>query len=125
MSTAKPLMEMPEWDALWAAQQKPDAGRALIFKYSPTCSISQRVERGYNAWLQTVPADTPLQIFKVNVINQRPIARKISADVGVQHESPQVYLLGPNGKVLWHQSHMEITPEALVKETGAGKAMEA
>ena len=122
MKTVTPLMQMNDWDNLFAAQKKPDAPKTLIFKKSPTCSISLRVEDGFNEWVKTLPDDAPLNVYTVNVINQRPIARKISEDVNIKHESPQVYYFGPNGQVLWHNSHMAITPESLAQATGLGKA---
>ena len=122
MATVTPMMQMPEWDQLLASQKSPNAGQTLIFKKSPTCSISLRVENGFNEWVQSLPDTVPLKIYTVNVINQRPIARKISEDLAIKHESPQAYLLGPNGHVLWHSSHMDISPESLVKATGLGKA---
>lgn len=49
---------------------------------------------------------------EVRVIEERPVSLNLAARVGVQHESPQALLI-VDGKAVWHESHREITLEAL------------
>ncbi|HSB70340.1 MAG TPA: monothiol bacilliredoxin BrxC family protein [Candidatus Methylomirabilis sp.] len=54
-------------------------------------------------------------VFLVDVLSQRPLSRRIAADLGIRHESPQAILLRA-GRPLWHASHYDVTADALAKE---------
>ncbi|MCW8133613.1 MAG: DUF2847 family protein [Planctomycetota bacterium] len=110
------LKDLPQWESLWKAQQaggKP----LLIFKKSPICPTSHHVESTFNAWLAALDQGVlaKLNLALVDVVNQRPVARKIADDTGVRHESPQALLIAPGGKVLWHASHGDVDEESLDK----------
>jgi len=117
MPASRELKELAEWDDLWKRQGGADAGRLLIFKKSPICPVSSMAERGFRACLAGLPEG--VTVVEVDVVNRRPISQKIAADTGVRHESPQALLLGPGGKVLWHDSHEGITCESLEAAAGA------
>lgn len=117
MPHARPLKDEPEWDALWAAQKNTAAARLLIFKKSPICPTSHWVEDAFNKFVSVLggPQVQSLDIVVVDVVNQRPLSRKIAADTGVTHQSPQALLIAPGGKVTWHASHGDVDEEALAK----------
>jgi len=120
MPAVTALMDLPQWEKLWIEQQAAAAKPLLIFKKSPICPTSHHVERTFNTWLKTLDqaVAAKLNIMLVDVVNQRPVARKIAEDTCVRHESPQALLLAPGGKVLWHASHGDVDEEALTAATG-------
>jgi bacillithiol system protein YtxJ len=86
-----------------------EAQRFLLFKHSPSCPISGRAFREYEAYAGAHP-DVPTAW--VHVVDERPLARDASARTGVPHESPQVLLL-ESGRATWNASHGGITRESL------------
>jgi bacillithiol system protein YtxJ len=116
----QPLDSLPAWEGLWAAQAAADAPPALIFKRSPTCPISLGAEEAFDRFAASLPTDTPLRLYRVDVIAARPVSQRIAADTGVKHESPQALLLGPGRKVLWHASHRAVDEQALEKAVRGG-----
>lgn len=121
MPATTALTELAQWEKLWLEQKQAGARPLLIFKKSPICPTSHHVERTFNTWLAGLdPAATSkLNVVLVDVVNQRPVSRKIAEDVGVRHESPQALLLAPGGKVLWHASHGDVDEESLSKAVAA------
>lgn len=116
MPSIPALADLPQWETLWKAQQaggKP----LLIFKKSPICPTSHHVERSFMTWLAALDKNiaAKLNMVLVDVVNQRPVSRKIADDTGVRHESPQALLIAPGGKVLWHASHGDVDEESLDK----------
>jgi bacillithiol system protein YtxJ len=88
-----------------AVQQAP---RILLFKHSPACPISAMAREEYDTWRSRHEVDT---LF-VDVIAERPTARGIAGECGVQHQSPQAILFVA-GRPAWHASHEAITADAL------------
>ncbi|MBI3829564.1 MAG: bacillithiol system redox-active protein YtxJ [Planctomycetes bacterium] len=117
MPATTTLTDLAQWEKLWREQQQPGSRPLLIFKKSPICPTSHHVERTFNAWLGGLApaAAAKLNVVLVDVVNQRPVSRKIAEDVGVVHQSPQALLLAPGGKVLWHASHGDVDEEALTR----------
>jgi bacillithiol system protein YtxJ len=85
----------------------------LIFKYSPVCPISSMVEGDLSAWLSALPDDYNLKCLKLNVIEAKEVSLKISADLNIKHQSPQVIWLTGDLKVKWHGSHYDINKSKL------------
>lgn len=77
----------------------------LIFKHSTTCSISamalSRMERNWSDQLGVKP-------YFLDLLEYRPISRKIENEFGIEHESPQVLLIR-NGECIYDASHMAIS----------------
>lgn len=80
----------------------------LVFKKSPTCPVSHHAEANFRKWLKNVPADREVQVVEIDVIADRALARGITAELGVQHESPQA-LWFAHGVLAWHDSHDRLT----------------
>jgi bacillithiol system protein YtxJ len=83
--------------------------RVLLFKHSPTCSISQAARAEYDAF-RAGHDDVPT-LF-VDVVADRAAARGIAAHCSIVHESPQAILF-QQGRPTWHASHHAITAAAL------------
>ena len=84
----------------------------LIMKLSPICPISHGAEDNYRTWLAGISDDTALKTIELDVIEQRPLARGLTAELDIKHESPQA-LVFKNGELVWHDSHQAISAEAL------------
>lgn len=81
----------------------------VIFKHSPTCSISLSVKREYDAFVAAHP-EVPTRV--VIVQTDRPLSNALEEITAIRHESPQA-IVARNGRVLWHASHRRITASAL------------
>lgn len=85
-------------------------GTGFIFKHSSRCSISSMMRPMFMDWLEAQGDD--VQAFEIGVVEYRPVSNLVAQRLGVTHESPQAILV-KNGKAVWNDSHLRITPEAL------------
>lgn len=85
--------------------------KVLLFKHSTTCSISAGAYREVKAFQKDHP-DTELYINLV--IEDRPLARKIASDIGVEHASPQAIVF-KDGKPVWNASHGDVYEEHIAE----------
>ncbi len=83
-----------------------------VFKRSPTCPISHRAEALFEEWLAS--EERPFGYAYIDVIEQRTLARGLTEELGITHQSPQV-LLFEKGELVWHESHMQIHLASLTK----------
>ena len=81
-----------------------------VFKHSDTCSISQmaysRIQRNWKF------NETELPFYLIEVKKNRPISNLISAELNIQHESPQLFLI-KNGVCIYNESHGSINVKDL------------
>ncbi|HXP89624.1 MAG TPA: monothiol bacilliredoxin BrxC family protein [Fibrobacteria bacterium] len=93
------IRTLEEMDALLAG---PDP--VLLFKYSPTCGISQVAQEAWEAF-----QDGPRTVLlaQCDVLEAKPAARGISELIHVAHQSPQVLAL-LDGRCIAHASHYSI-----------------
>ena len=100
----------------------------VIFKHSETCGISARAhtemlklaEQRADASSETPSTKTPIGIVSIQAA--RDVSNEIEARTGVEHESPQVFVL-LDGKVLWTASHGAVRAEAIgaaVRQAASG-----
>ena len=82
----------------------------LVFKRSPICPVSFRAEGQLEAWVEALDAHAEVALAIVDVLNQRPLARGLTAELDVRHESPQALWLVA-GQLAWHGSHDDLTQE--------------
>jgi bacillithiol system protein YtxJ len=82
----------------------------LVFKRSPICPVSHRAEGELDSFLRTLAPTDELALARIDVIAERPLARGLTDELGVQHESPQA-LWFARGQLAWHGSHGELTRE--------------
>ena len=83
----------------------------VIFKHSTRCSISSmakgRLERSI------VPENT--DFYFLDLIANRGISSKISADFKVFHESPQILVI-KNGECVYDESHGSISMDEIEEQ---------
>jgi len=94
--------------ALSAIRAASREGPVLVFKQSPICAASHRAESELARWAAALPDDVALELALVDVIAERGLARGLTAELGVRHESPQA-LWFLDGELAWHGSHGALT----------------
>lgn len=84
----------------------------LVFKHSTTCPVSAHAYGEFTAFNKSIES------YLVKVIENRAISNEISKDLGIQHESPQAFVIA-NSDVVWNASHWKITKKELDKVTAS------
>ena len=107
------LKEKEEWEDIISDNSRNT--ELIIFKHSPICHISHSVATALDDWSASLDGKNDLRILKVNVIDSKPLSEKISKDLNIWHQSPQIIWLDKNRNVKHHASHFEITEEKLNK----------
>lgn len=82
----------------------------LVFKKSPICAVSFAAEGQLEHWLATLGEADDLALARVDVLAQKPLARGLTAELGIAHASPQA-LWFEGGELVWHGSHHLLTAE--------------
>lgn len=109
MATYTEITTLPEWEnVLQKSKEKP----ILLFKHSTTCPVSAAAYREFTSFESDVDA------YLVKVIESRPVSNEIESNLGVQHQSPQIFIVS-NEEPIWHASHWNIT------ETKIGQALQS
>lgn len=106
LATVQQITTVDEWRKVQA-----DSCLSLVFKHSTTCPISAGAHDEFLRWAAGLPEER-VHLYRVHVIEDRPLSQRIAADTGVTHQSPQALLMR-SGKVLWHASHYAITEPLL------------
>ncbi|MCZ6918561.1 MAG: bacillithiol system redox-active protein YtxJ [Gemmatimonadetes bacterium] len=101
-----PIRPLSDRDELDQALLAPIA---VLYKYSPICSVSAWIGREVGRFASDHP-DTP--VYAIDVIRQRDLSNWIADEFGVRHESPQAFVVR-NGRPTWNASHSGITADAL------------
>jgi bacillithiol system protein YtxJ len=102
------LLRQDEFDSvLLESHDRP----VLIFKHSTRCIISTMVMRSLEAQADRLNPLGPW--YYLDLIAHRDYSNLIAQELGINHESPQLIILH-SGKVIWHDSHQGITPEAVM-----------
>lgn len=109
------IREIATEEEMRALLEESSARKVVLFKYSPTCSISLTVQEKWDAWAETAPEG--LILAQVDVIGARPAARGITTWLDILHQSPQALVL-EGGKCLKQASHYTIDAKWL--DTYAG-----
>jgi len=89
--------------------------RFLLFKHSPTCGVSRRVFKDYEAFAAAHPE---VPTAWVDVLALRADVRDLARRIEIRHESPQAYWIVA-GAVVWHASHFDLTRATLETATVA------
>ena len=85
----------------------------LIYKHSYRCSTCMFAKNRIEEIAERIKEQADLHF--VDVVNSRPISNRIAEKLDVRHESPQL-LLVHQGEAVWHESHGQITSEAIFAE---------
>lgn len=111
MSTSRhiDLPANPE-DAATLLREASQQSDVVVFKKSPICPVSTRAEFEFRSWLKSLPEDSEIRVAEIDVIAEKPLARGLTAALGIQHQSPQA-LWFRAGEVAWHESHSAITKD--------------
>lgn len=101
------------WEKLTSAEQldqlKADSKekKAIIFKHSTRCSISQMaLDRLERSWDDSAMENKVTPYF-LDLIQHRDISAAIADKFGIAHESPQLLVID-QGECSYHASHMGI-----------------
>ncbi|MEM6673025.1 MAG: monothiol bacilliredoxin BrxC family protein [Planctomycetota bacterium] len=95
-------------EAAAALRDASSTSDVVVFKKSPICPVSTRAEFEFKSWLSELGDDDPVRIAWIDVIAEKPLARGLTAALGVEHQSPQA-LWFSNGELAWHDSHGALT----------------
>ena len=90
----------------------------VVFKKSPICPVSTRAEHEFKTWLNTLGDDDTTRVAMIDVIAEKPLARGLTAALGVEHQSPQA-LWFSKGDLAWHDSHGALTCARFADASGA------
>jgi bacillithiol system protein YtxJ len=88
---------------------------AVIYKHSTRCASSRMAEEEVGRFAGRHP-DVP--VYRVDVVRDRRLARRIAERLGVTHASPQAIVLR-RGRVVWAGSHGEVDADRLVEQIRA------
>lgn|SRR5690625_2500326 len=103
----KELFELEDLQEVWEASTK---GPVLLFKQSTTCPISADAFAQFNSFLNTNGEN--VDAFFVKVRETRPVSDQIAEDLGIRHQSPQIFVV-KNKEAVWDASHTKITVESI------------
>ena len=109
----KILKDKREWKELY--NNSTNDSELLIYKFSPICGLSLLTDSIIDNWCNLQGEKSNLVLLKVDVVNNRELSKKISDDLAIKHESPQIIWLKKNKKLKFQASHYDITIEALNK----------
>ncbi|MDQ1351296.1 MAG: hypothetical protein QG657_1598 [Acidobacteriota bacterium] len=85
----------------------------IIFKHSYNCPISRRAKIEMDRFLRNQNPELEYEFVDVN--ENRSRSNEVAERYRIQHESPQVIILGDADDVLWQASHYDITEENLTQ----------
>ena len=107
MAELKELLELNDLEEVYnTSKEKP----VLLFKQSTTCPVSAEAFDEFQQFLSENEED--IAAYFVKVRETRPVSNQIAEDLGVQHQSPQIFLV-KDKKAVWNTSHMNITKESI------------
>ncbi len=112
MKELEHVIELDTSEALASCLARSEAEPVFIFKHSTRCPVSSRARSEVEAYIDGA-GESGLPVYLNYVVESRPVSNEIERNLGVRHESPQLFLLRA-GKVVWHTSHGGIRAEAMV-----------
>lgn len=80
--------------------------KVAIFKHSTRCFISKTVLKNFEKEVEN--SDKNVDYYFLDLLAHRDLSNKITDDLGVTHQSPQLIVL-ENGLVVNHASHQSIS----------------
>ena len=113
MSAITSLDDIAAWENVWKILADEGASPVLVFKASPRCGVSRSAEARFQNFAETLDDDANVRLYRVDVVNARPVSQRIAKDTGVTHASPQALLIRAGQKVTWDASHFAITEDSL------------
>ena len=89
----------------------------VIFKHSETCGISDRAYREMSDLARRLSALSNGQAVRIGIVpvqSYREVSNEIEVRTGIDHESPQVFVIADRS-VVWSSSHGGVRAEAIEK----------
>ena len=89
----------------------------VIFKHSETCGISNRAYREMSDLARRLSALSNGQAVRIGIVpvqSYREVSNEIEVRTGIDHESPQVFVIAGR-RVVWSSSHGGVRAEAIEK----------
>lgn len=80
----------------------------FVLKHSTTCPVSSTAYRAFDEFTTDIPK------YFLRIQDNRPVSNEIESDLGIRHESPQLFLL-KEGKALWQATHYAISKSEMTK----------
>lgn len=106
-----PMKELDTIEAFEACLAQSAEAPLFVFKHSTRCPVSSHARSEVVTYTQQEGA---APVFINYVVEARPVSNEIASVLGVQHESPQIFLLA-GGAVRWHTSHGGIRATAMAE----------
>lgn len=113
MRTSDHTLPAEPADALSALKKLSNDGPVLVFKRSGRCGISHWAESELEQFLQSYKGTLPALVF-IDVLEEKALARGLTAELGITHASPQA-LLFESGELKWVQSHHGLDSDGFTK----------
>lgn len=104
MSLWREITTLEEWNEI---KEKSSEKPVLLLKHSTRCPVSTSAYEEFEAYIEDHP-DQKVDYVLVKVIESRPVSNQIAEDLGVQHASPQIFLIKDKASY-WNTSHWSIT----------------
>lgn len=82
---------------------------AVLYKHSPICSISTQALTEVKAFANE---NDNVPVLMIDVLGQQALSYQLAAQLGIEHESPQVIVV-ENGKAVWSRSGRRIRLDAI------------
>jgi|SRR5699024_5737343 len=109
LTQLKELLEIDDLQEVWeTSTEKP----VILFKQSTTCPVSAEAFTELQRLLDSNNKD--IAAYYVKVRETRPVSNQIAEDLGIQHQSPQAFVV-KNKEAVWNASHNKITEESLTE----------
>ncbi len=88
---------------------------AILFKHSPRCGISAAAHAEIDRFVEAHP-DVP--VYRIDVLEARPLSNAVAERFGIVHQSPQA-ILCRDGRAVWDASHYSVTAARLDEQVKA------
>lgn len=103
------MRELTTMEELEQILNESNSKPVFVFKHSHICPISMRAFDHYRAFVENCDHNN-FDFTLIMIRSHRDISNALAERVNVKHESPQGILI-VNGKVVWDDSHMELTED--------------
>jgi bacillithiol system protein YtxJ len=110
MMNMKEIKTDQEWHDLF---EQSEIAPVLLLKHSTTCPISAEAYGEFQSFIEGND-EKSLTFALIKVIETRPVSNLISEELGVKHESPQLFIFDKKS-VKWVDSHFSITKKKIEK----------
>lgn len=106
MSLWNEITTLEEWENI---RERSAIKPVLLLKHSTRCPVSSNALHEFEQYAAK-HADAQIEYTLVKVIESRPVSNQIAEDLGIQHASPQIFLI-KGGASYWNASHWSVTEE--------------